>query len=971
MRSSADIAILLIGIKKFEFLFNPTIGDEKKLEAAASYLGICLADFQAMYFVEQKREYLRYKYLLTEFELFLTTQECTPKKGSQSDIEKDIDCFRKLADEAYRILSQNQALFCDSKKVSKYSYGISDIYKRSTHETSAQGRPEPLGTNLAGVVEQGSVMVTGAKKAGIEPGFEALLHQDIVLCLDQKYRGNMDDIRACIFTHKADMASIVSGPLSDEVLPSYMYKGDYQSKSSSSGKVGLTATDVKRTTTIQKALKKNKYYGEIAVKFMVLAKTSESTEINKKAVLEVLGNDIASIFMPTQRQTLIKTTYSNGRLKLMPKSTLLNEHEEFGVKNEDSVFAGGSNNCDNYRGRRIGLPTKSNISTVTDNRIVNGGELLIPLIFTGDYDKIGSSGQNLLTRLVRANHKTGKKEYELVGIDFGHTLQDPNPLIDNLLLDGRFKQPRQVFKNFSALSDFPFSEIMNGALKLVQMREEAEKVINDYISVFEELKIKVVSTLTEYDEVKEYDEILACLRNTKSILSTDLLKFQTKFSPYIDHLDHSLIVINLANNLNKLCAAIEKKTSLRSPDNRHGLQHLRITDLNYDTFWEVALKQDEYIFTVTLDKEETAVEALHSISRLLVDCSAQPRINLNKNNMTLNFKVSDLEDLDRALAEDNIKIQFHLEDYQIIKEAYEHLDLQDLMRAPWFNDNHLQLELIGDSSNPDAYQISMRPEEGKGFDPLFLKAINVVFPSIGNQGPEQPVIIRFSSVERVNIYKNLLLLQDNYELALTEVLVDASVDPLFELLFNELLDSVVEAYIEESTAALAVADTPTVVQTDSVVVPRVSFFGDGTLSLPNPQPGEKLIINLKEYQGCLNRYTQLWASPSAIAANGVQMFKDVVNYYLQPSSSAAILATTTKFIASYPSLHGSILGSKMLSELDDALQNRKGHILGLIEKGYNADFYAVEQGLLQKLGDDIEGVQSLGNSLSMSSSMNI
>ena len=972
MRSYEDIVILLISVQEnYEFLFNPAIEDEKKLETAASYLGICLTDFQAMYFVEQKREYLRYKYLLTEFELFLSKQELKPRKESQSRIEKDIEHFRNLADRAYHILSQNQALFSDSQTVSKYSHGISDFYKRSPHEASAQGRYEPLGTELAGTVQHGSVMVTGAKKAGVEPGFEALLHQDIVLCLDRKFRGNMVDFRACIITHKADMASIVSGALSEEVLPTYMYKGDYRCKNPSSGKVGLTTTDVKRTKTIQDALKTNKYYGEIAAKLMALAKTSESTEVNRNAVLEVLGNDIASIFMPTQRQTLIKTTYENGRLKLMPKSTLLNGHEEFGVQNENSVFAGGINNHDNYRGRKIGFATKSNISTVTDNRIINGGKLLIPLIFTGDYDKIGSSGQNLLTRLVQTNYKTGKKEYELVGIDFGHTLREPNPLIDNLLLDGRFKQPpRQVFKNFSALSDFPFSEIIKGALILVQMQEEAEKVINNYISVFEELKIKTVSTQTEYDEVKEYDEISSCLHNTKSIMSADFLKFQTKYSPYIEHIDRSPTVIDLANNLNKLCAAIKKKTSLRSPDNRHGLQHLRITDLNYDTFWAITLKQDEYILTVTLDSKETAVEALHCIGKFLIDCPVQPQINLNNNNIRIAFKVCDLEEIARALAEDNIKKQFHPEDYQAIRTAYEHLDLQDLMQAPWFKDHHLQLELTGDPSNSDAYKISLKPEEGKAFDPLFLTSLNHVFLNNDNQGPDQSIIIRFSAAERVSIYKNLLSLQDNYEFALAEVLVDKAVDPLVD----ELLDSAVEAYVEESTVALAIADTPNVAPTERVVVPGVSFFGNGTLSLPNPPLWEKLIVNLKEYQACLNRYTPLdWpsAQASAIAANGIQMVKDMVNYYLQPNSSAAILATTAKFIASYPSLHGSILGTTMLSELDDALQKRKGHILGLIEKGYNADFYAVEQALLQKLGDDIEGIQSFGNSLSMSSSMNI
>lgn len=737
-------------------LWAEDIDNEEKLSVAAKYLGIDLIDFDAIPFHSSKVEYLRYKYVLLEFELY-------PKRF-QKHQTLNVDLYRKLAQKSYEIFLHSQ-LLNKPHPFSEFSRGLSDMYQRSEYKS----RPAPSELQS---LEQ-SVLAVADKRGGIEPGFEAVLHQDIVLFLDKKFQGKIEAIRAYVNEHEADFTRIYKDIKHE--LPKYMFKMDYQSEGSSS-KVKLSKKDVSRTSTVKKFKAKNQFVGDVAALIMVALKSDTSDKKNWEAVSEVVGNAIASMCMPAQEQTLFKTVHDNGKLKLMPKSRLLTEVEELG-----SSLAGGLDDKDNYRARWLLLP-QAELASVTDDRITNDGQSFMPLLFPGDYDKVGSKGQNLLIRKLGQDDKTGKESYELVGIDFGHVFREANPLLDEILLDARFRQPRRKpFKNFSVLTDVPLSEIMKGVLILAQMGgkkideqlieeyrdpsfselmarispNEAEKVLDDYISSFEHL------AETEVSNKGEYLALASALKKTREILAGDLARIQVKFGAL---LEHSPEAINLASNLQKLSAALEGKTSLRSPDGRHGLRHLRITDLAFAKLWNIHLGSDDfYHFSIALDNSKT-VESLLTHLKTWAGPEKSLSIQSSSKQVSIRFPKHRLQAVFALLSEERIKQSFHAEDDQAIKLAYQELGLQDLTRAPWFAERKLQLQLTLHPKQPQTYRLVINAEESA--DPLLLDTLKESFADTFSGDAEQPLLFDFKPDQIPSIYKGLLQWQAEYELAL-------------------------------------------------------------------------------------------------------------------------------------------------------------------------------------------------------------
>jgi hypothetical protein len=702
MRKQNAMMALIGAAKKYRSLLQNAT-EEEKLNIARTLLNIDEKKFAKLSSTE-KQNFLNYKATLIHFELAQVKFPTDPQDLEQiKKNQEDTELIRKLAKESKALIESKLSKQEDCKKCTR---GLSSLYMRSA----------------AGLSD--SVMPIGNINAGIEPKFKAAHHQDVVEYLLRTYKDDEDGLITFINRYEGDIKKIYE--LFDHKLAFYMYKPDYFSdeqpqKEPGSTDVSLNYENVLLSGTVKKIFDKyGKTIGYFAAQAVKFAKDAKASKINTDAIIETLSTALASCFMEVPDSQLYLTEHKNKSLKFMIQARWLEDVEEFGSEENPLRGGGQDDETNNYRPRMLVKP-RGEIISLTDNRISNLPRYLIPLILFGDPDKIGSRGQNLLIQLLGQDKDSGQKIYQLIGIDFGHTLQEKNnPVLETLLPDGRFTQPNGSFKNLSALTDGSLKQKMEGVLILAKLlhgekgvdstiinsygsdfakywnslpsgedkKGEAEKICDSYLQAFRDLK--------ENDEenAAEYDIYINAIENFKKRLLVDLTKILKKFESY---LKCEAKLIELVDILNLHCAGKLKKTSLCSNDGTHALEHVRIHP-DYKATWAIKKEGDVYILSCRFSPDNLKKIKSH-LAKFLPKQGVT--FQYKGKELLISFKKDQLQPILNQLKKTSIEKRYHSAQYLAKKEAKAEIALQNIIQSPWFTQNMTKIDFNFHPRNSD------------------------------------------------------------------------------------------------------------------------------------------------------------------------------------------------------------------------------------------------------------------------------
>lgn len=700
---------------------------DEKIEAAMQFLNIDPKTFSYIPFKADKLNFLHYKFVLTHFELCKQHFQGNfwDSQGSYWDVLNQLDGLTEIARDVIlnsSVVTEHKDIYC------QHANGLRFLF----HRTGKVSRMDEKETKD----RRASIMQTGKKPGGIEPGFMAEHQQDLIQIIVehcptenihgfvQMYLGNIE----AVYNHFVNL------------MPKYMYKMDYHTDAKTlehPGKtpVYLTEDDVMRTNNIKKAYDLNPSLGYIAAKLVVMAKNSTSGAINEDAVLETLANDLVSTIMQVQNQALFRTEYPNLDLKIMPSCEWVKNARSYGkegspiskekpleaakplCEEKDIPLFGGLGESDNYRVRHLVVP-QNGITALSDNRILNASQYYLPLLFTGDYDKIGSKGQNMLVVPHACDPMTGFQHFDLVGIDFGHTLKEKNRLIADITFDGRFIQPtKNPFKNFTALSDGSLSERIQGMILLskllgyrihddiiasygdafyIKYHELAPNVSNilcdNYIHAFKQLCV------IDESHASMYEQLIESITAFKMRMNEDLNDYLSKFEPYLQ-LDANQV--DFIDNINKFSAAVLGKTQLTSNNTQVGLHHLCM-DLSYRDHWILSFDENTQYYTCKYTGKDpsTLAKLAQAFNNQAINSAA-----IKDNTLQLSFYKNGFAKIQESFQETTIKKLFHPREFEAIQKAKIDIAMQDLVHAPWFKKYHMELSLKAHPTKPGHYEL--------------------------------------------------------------------------------------------------------------------------------------------------------------------------------------------------------------------------------------------------------------------------
>ncbi len=666
--------------KCLELLNHSQCNLKFRLDIAAGCLDIDLNYLQESILSEQ-HNHLCYKYAASFLVIYTDVQS----------ENKSLAC--QLAKDAYELLSEN---FFNSEHNlnSKFSTGVINLFQQRNNYDALSNK---------------SLIVTGEKKAGIEPGFTALSSKDILLDLFEWCKADTEEIRRIIDLCSGDI-EIIAHYLDQNCRSKsseYLVKSDYH-LISSNGKVSLKPEDVQRTSTVQACYKISNVVGELATDCAVWLKQGTAENKNISAVIEVFGANIASIFMQVPDYYLKPTYYigPNKIPKLLIQSRILSGAQDLGFTPPTPIFG---ENCingrsGNYYRARVVDPIGS-LESVTDCRVKYEGFFLSLLL--GDYDKIGSKLQNMMVLKTNTNSRTGESQFKMVGIDFGHAFNPDKKEIPILYNDGRANNVHLMVPNISALTDLPLSERIKEVfiiakilgkeinLKTVEhysdpdftqqlskvSANEIEKVIYDYIRAFE--------ILQEMQNCS-YDRLLRFLYNLIGTIRNDM---ELIYNAFESHLRLPPALVNLSQNLTKFTACYYGKASLRVGKS-HGLQHILITDNNFSLCWTIKHVPDKQIYRCVLKCTDTKL--FNRLQNFSADKAL--RLSCKGESIYLDFAKKDTKKVCAIFAESIIKKTFLNDDYLQITKANNFLKLHDLTQASWFNEQKLRLQFLFDET---------------------------------------------------------------------------------------------------------------------------------------------------------------------------------------------------------------------------------------------------------------------------------
>lgn len=762
-------------LKEFREKLNSS-NEQYKLTTAMTILGINEIQFEKIPFLIDKKEFLDYKYYLVLFETY-----------HGNFIENHwihLDEFRQLAKLALQTIKNSKLISQHKNEYSIYSQSLSHIHQKSErYEGSSKDLYEASFNDMLA-----STINIGPKKGGVEPGFMATHLSDIVSLVVQKCDANEEKILTFIDNYSGDLEKIYAAL--EKELPEYMYKHDYETNSTElpykpgQTPVYLSKNDVKRTSSSKKIYEfMGDTMGDIFTVGHVFLKNTTAYEINKNSIYEVLSNDIASIFMPAQKQKLYKTTYKNNALKFMPHSLMVKGSLPFGDRDKRPL-RGGGDDSNNYRSRKLMMP-RNGITTLTDNRISNAGSVLIPLLATGDYDKVGSQGQNLLVLEDTMDYKTGENTWKIVGIDFGHCFTGNNPLLEQklILADGRFSQPlfSSAFKNFSALTDAPVSQIMQGAINLAIARgniQISNTVINSHGKEFAEFVKKI--TPGECDRV--CDDQIDNLQTFASLNIDDEAECNMLIETVNDYkktmhynIDETLIIvkqnllhpakiIDLADHLNKRCATIQGKTTLRSNNKSHGLNHL-IINKNYTKTWSIDFSDTNHYYTLSCPFTGNELKTVKAeLERFK---SSSFTIQIDNNKASIMFHQKDADKVCEIFHESHLQNEYFKSDAAAIRLGKLELRLRDFIKAPWFKEKNFLIDLRLKPDNKKQYQLRFSAFNNKEMDNVLCLLVQEKF-QIEIQNNRMHVDFNSEEVDLIKMIGHFEKIQNTYELLIEQ-----------------------------------------------------------------------------------------------------------------------------------------------------------------------------------------------------------
>jgi hypothetical protein len=670
------------------------------LERAQRFLGIEGEHLERIPNLKEKQRYVEYKYLFSELQYF------TACKTYGFNDEHTIRVLASL-DTLYTTLlewgsSSQQSLM----KEREHSFGLIDLELRRV--VNKKQRPV-------------SFAIVGDKEGGVEPGFKAVLTEDLVFYLSKLYPDRATRLERFYREYGGNLNTFYQKH--KESLPEYLVKQDYALTS-----LGLATPDkekLKRTATMEKAYQVNKVWGELCLTGYQLLKTGSPLTKNCDAVREALANDLArASSMSVQEQTLCKSRYDNGSLKLLLKGKWLKQAKTL------APLAGAAREGDyNYRVTKS-LREPDGIVYLVNDSIVDLAVYYATLLVQGDYDAIGSSGKNKLEV-----NKT------LFGIDFGHAYQGSSvidSLLDSLHLPA---EALKTYQNFSIFYDSKRSELMKGVL--IYAKLVGEPLSEDLLTLYGEdfktrmaaiksgsLETIVAEYLAKFAELKEvepqhaaaYTKIIATINATGRNVLASSNKLVNRFKR----------ILNLPPNIHDLLDSLDKvsmgasRTSLRSADNTVLLKRVRIKEEAKRICWSakplVHEGKEGYLFSARIGLSITEHESLRTH---FAQFEGYP-INLISKADQVEF-FADAATIDAFVlrfSEENIRQKFHPKDTIHYQDLASEQTLIELAASFTQANSLWRLTLTVEK---DLYTLTINSEEGAGFTESLVAELSKQF----------------------------------------------------------------------------------------------------------------------------------------------------------------------------------------------------------------------------------------------------
>jgi hypothetical protein len=668
------------------------------LKSAFELLNIDPEQFAKIRSVTLRKQLLLYRYLNAEF------------KFSDPSYKELSTQLIPLIEQAYHLILTSPCTTRCEDPDSPSSYGLTGLAYRSLHH-HANAKTD---VNL---LDQ-SVLQVGKKEAGVQPGFKARLKEDLFLAIYKKYPTKNERLK---FYREQKHSLEQLYKIFEPTLPPRLFKNTHK-EIDSSYRIVVEAEDVKRSGKVKRYYSKGKLFGMAAVKVVQIKNAKPFDDVNCDSAMEVIANDIARLFMPVQNQTLLQGRYANGLMQLMLETVENKNARDLGP------LAGDAANNQSYCVKPVLHPVDDKIKYLSDDSILHLAEYFAIMAIQGDYDGIGTNGQNKM--------RDGNSIY---GIDFGHAYQ--LSIIDLLENNFHFKHPK--FVNYSVFYDAPRSDIVRGLIKVAALgkvkvddnilrsygedfKQEVDKlyalagtdedIFDNYIRKFKELETELGKgdepEAIRRENVKCCKKIIATLQTTRDRHVLDRNKLIAKFRHY---LSLEAPAIDLQENIEKLCTP-NGKLSLRSPDSQVLLNHLRVEDTTTPapewTLRTASLGQ-KYVLTSTFGTPALAAQAMARIKEM-----AEPLLYVLQQEgktLSMTFNKESLPVLNKLFHEDKIKEKYCADDYKL----YLHYKAEAALKQQLENLSQYGATAAFAPDDKNAFSLVIKASPNQKLDPLF------------------------------------------------------------------------------------------------------------------------------------------------------------------------------------------------------------------------------------------------------------
>jgi hypothetical protein len=607
-----------------------------------AYFDIDPVMFSRIHTRELKQKYLRYKYLRKELDII---------QQAQNNFENKLqECER-----FYQSLADSELMASHQQIYSKHSRGLQEIDIRTVRATASS-------TDHM----MSSVLEIKRKESGIEPGFEGIQTETILMTIDHVYP-HASDRRAYMMRFRADIKSMYEDM--KNIVPKYLIKFAFEEMHGD--KLIPSERNIQQTRAVKKLDDIHPLLGQFATLFIKISKTTTIGVKNIEAVREVLANDYLRVCgMLVQDQVLYVGESENGLMQLMPKGLWDNDASPLGK------IAGGL--ADNHYLVRALIKTYLKIAWISRNDILKLAMNYPGLLEVADHDAVGSSAQNKLRR-----------DNQLFGIDSGHPFQDV--IIDDV--DGDFHLNRAKFKNYSIFYDRPRSEFVAGVLMLaklsgrsippaiVKSHGEALAKIDEVIEPFADL-------LLFEDYTRKFEQLaqlfLPGSKNNQTCLTIvrDIgamrSKSQESRKKLLDKFSHYLVLpapyIDLVENLEKLMLG-RNNLSPYSEDGTVVLNHLRMK-ARPNMQWQFSY--DELGNTWTLEVKFSSSKSQQEAYQHLLNWEPLKSVYITMENdrLVIRANTAVLDRMVQLCADDVIKSVYFPEDWMLYQACKNEIEVQ-------------------------------------------------------------------------------------------------------------------------------------------------------------------------------------------------------------------------------------------------------------------------------------------------------